>query len=39
MSFNDVIKNSVLEGFASTDITPASLAVVRGITPRLGVSL
>ena len=39
MSFNDVIKNSVLEGFASTDITPAALAVVLGITTLLGVYL
>ena len=39
MSFNDVIKNSVLEGFASTDITPAALAVVLGSSTLLGVYL
>ena len=32
MSFNDVIKKSVLEGFSNTDVPTAQVVVILGVT-------
>lgn len=39
MSFNDVIKNSVLESFAQNNMTASGIAAILGITTLLGLYL
>ncbi len=39
MSFNDAIKNSVMEGFVSSDISAGGVLVILGVTTLLGLYL